>query len=107
MAEITKENKLESATTRVEAFSDGVFAIAITLLILELKIPENKVSEDASLKSYLLDLWPQYFAYILSFLVIGIYWANHHYIFKLYVQTDHFFLMLNLLFLMSISFLPF
>jgi len=55
----------------------------------------------------LLDLWPSYFAYVLSFVTIGIYWARHHYIFMLYQKTDHVFKLLNLLFLMWISFLPF
>ncbi|MDX1934871.1 MAG: TMEM175 family protein [Capsulimonadales bacterium] len=91
-------------TDRIEAFSDGVFAIAITLLILEIRIPE--VGPGKSLQSALLAVWPSYFAYLMSFLMIGIYWANHHYIFKLYKRTDHYFNLLNVLFLMCISFMP-
>jgi uncharacterized membrane protein len=97
----------ELTTQRIEAFSDGVFAIAITLLILEIKVPhDQEASGHAPLQGALLRLWPSYFAYVLSFLVIGIYWANHHYVFKLYKRTDHVFLLLNVLFLMCISFLP-
>ncbi len=93
-------------TGRVEAFSDGVFAIAITLLILEIKIPHAQgPSRPIDLRDGLLDLWPSYFAYVLSFVTIGIYWARHHYIFLLYEKTDHAFKLLNLVFLLSISFL--
>jgi uncharacterized membrane protein len=92
-------------TERIEAFSDGVFAIAITLLILEVKVPRGG-EPGFSLERALLRLWPQYLAYVLSFVVIGIYWANHHYVFKLYLRTDHVFNLLNVLFLLTISFLP-
>src|SRR5262249_13474245 len=77
-------------TERIEAFSDGVFAIAITLLILEVKVP-HAGDPGFSLARALLRLWPQYLAYVLSFVMIGIYWANHHYVFKLYARTDHVF----------------
>ncbi len=97
----------ERGTERIEAFSDGVFAIAITLLILEIKMPQPGSEPGAvRLVDVLLELWPAYFAYILSFVVIGIYWANHHYIFKLIEKTDHIMNLLNLLFLMFIAFLP-
>jgi len=97
----------EVSTQRIEAFSDGVFAIAITLLILEIKIPHfpGEISGE-QLKAALLGLWPAYLTYVLSFIVVGIYWANHHYIFKLYKRTDHTFNLLNVFFLMCISFLP-
>ena len=92
-------------TQRIEAFSDGVFAIAITLLIIEIGVP--RVTGDESLSEALGDLWPSYGAYVLSFVMIGIYWVNHHSLFRLFVRTDHFFLMLNVFFLMAIAFLPF
>src|SRR5258708_13308785 len=95
-------------TTRVQAFSDGVFAIAITLLILEIKVPRPaSPSEPFSLLQSLLGLSPSYFAYVLSFVTIGIYWARHHSIFMLYQRADYVFKLLNLLFLICISFLPF
>ena len=92
-------------TQRIEAFSDGVFAIAITLLIIEIGVPH--VTGDESLSEALGDLWPSYGAYVLSFVMIGIYWANHHSLFRLFVRTDHYFLILNVFFLMTIAFLPF
>ncbi|MCF3945742.1 DUF1211 domain-containing protein [Acidiphilium sp. AL] len=98
----------ERDTGRVEAFSDGVFAIAITLLILEIKVPHaHGSSRPFSLLGSLTGLWPSYFSYLLSFTMIGIYWANHHYIFKLFTRTNHTLNLLNLLFLLTISFLPF
>ncbi|MGE5108850.1 MAG: TMEM175 family protein [Sphingobacteriales bacterium] len=103
-----KENyNLEVTTQRLEAFSDGVFAIAITLLILEIKLPNADTLKNQSLAHYLLNLWPKYFAYVFSFVIIGIYWANHHYLFKLFNRTDHGFNMLNVLFLLTIAFLPY
>lgn len=97
----------ERGTWRIETFSDCVIAIAITLLILEIKPPSVQGPSRFSLLRGLISLWPSYFAYILSFVTIGIYWARHHYIFALYQKTDHVFKLLNLLFLMCISFLPF
>jgi uncharacterized membrane protein len=101
----TEDHLHPNETQRIEAFSDGVFAIAITLLIIEIGVPH--VSGEESLSKALGDLWPNYFAYALSFIMIGIYWANHHSFFRLFVRTDHYFLMLNILFLMAIAFLPF
>jgi uncharacterized membrane protein len=89
-------------TNRVEAFSDGVFAIAITLLVLEIRPPAG---EDLGRK--LLDLWPSYFAYVVSFLTIGIIWVNHHATFDRIVRVDRPLLFSNLMLLMSVSFLPF
>lgn len=98
----------EPDTQRLEAFSDGIFAIAITLLILEIKVPQVNPTEGIpSLVSGLFALWPSYFAYIFSFVMIGIFWANHHYVFQLYERSDSTFKLLNLFFLMCISFLPF
>lgn len=101
----------ETNTERVAAFSDGVFTIAITLLVLEIQVPEVNPAEGTtntqSLASALLALWPSYFAYIFSFVMIGSFWANHHYVFQFYERSDRIFKLFNLLFLMSISFLPF
>jgi len=94
-----------SDTLRLEAFSDGVFAIAITLLIIEIGVPH--VDSERSLTHALLHLWPSYFGYAVSFLTIGIMWANHHYMFKDIQRVDHTLLVLNLLLLMGIAFVPF
>jgi len=66
-------------TGRMEAFSDGVFAIAITLLILEVSVPESAFED---LRSGIVDEWPSYLAYVTSFLTIGGIWAAHHGIFR-------------------------
>lgn len=89
-------------TNRLEAFSDGVFAIAITLLVLEIKVPRGE-----SLGLGLLRLWPSYLAYAISFIVIGAIWINHHTMFVLIVRADPNLLLLNTLHLMFIAFLPF
>ena len=73
-----KKSDSEVSTKRPEAFCDGVFAIAITLLILEIKIPgREEIEKYNGLQNYPVHLWPSYFAYIFSFSTIGIYWANH------------------------------
>ena len=89
----------------MEAFSDGVFAIAITLLILAVGIEQSLASGD--LRHTLLHLWPAYAAYIVSFLTVGIMWVNHHQIFRHFERVDRPLLLLNILLLMCISFTPF
>jgi uncharacterized membrane protein len=95
----------EKETARVEAFSDGVFAIAITLLILELKVPHGLAAGE--LRRALLDEWPSYGAYLVSFATIGIMWLNHHRLFALIRRVDHTLLILNGLLLLTISVVPF
>src|SRR3989440_8251096 len=90
-------------TGRVEAFSDGVFAIAITLLILTIEPP----TRGDHLGHELLRLWPSYLAYGVSFLTIGIMWVNHHTIFRHFERVDRPLLLLNILLLMLIAFVPF
>jgi uncharacterized membrane protein len=94
-----------ASTNRLEAFSDGVFAIAITLLVLEIGVPH--VDANKSLAVELRHLWPSYFGYAVSFLTIGVMWINHHAMFKDIDRQDHRLLVFNLLLLLSISFLPF
>jgi uncharacterized membrane protein len=88
---------------RTEAFSDGVFAVAITLLALELKPPGG----EGALAHRLLEIWPSYLAYVVSFLTIGIMWLNHHTIFTHVVRVSRPLLVLNLLLLMLIAVTPF
>jgi uncharacterized membrane protein len=90
-------------TARLEAFSDGVFAIAITLLVLELHVREDS----DSLWRGLVDEWPQFAAYLSSFFVIGIMWVNHHSMFRQIRRTDRQLLFLNLLLLLWTALLPF
>ncbi len=95
----------DNETARIEAFSDGVFAIAITLLIIEIRPPH--VEGGHSLVEGLVGLWPSYLGYAISFLVIGTVWANHHNRFRLISRSDHQFLFLNVLFLLCVAFIPF
>jgi uncharacterized membrane protein len=92
-------------TSRIEAFSDGVFAIAITLLIIEIHIPGREHAE--TLGHELLRLWPSYLAYLTSFLTIGVMWVNHHYVFSFIDRADRTLMFLNTLLLMMIAFVPF
>jgi uncharacterized membrane protein len=102
------ETPQEKETGRVEAFSDGVFAIAITLLILEIRVPHSEqLPEGTRLLDALLEQWPAYIAYIISFVIIGIMWVNHHNLFKYIKRCDTVFLFLNGLLLMSITLVNF
>lgn len=92
-------------TNRLESFSDGVIAVAITLLVLDVKVPDLAGGE--SLVHALLDQWPHYAAYVVSFLTIGIIWINHHAMITRLGQADHSILILNLVLLMTIAILPF
>jgi uncharacterized membrane protein len=94
---------VDSETGRLETFADGVIAIAITLLILEVKVPGVPGKR---LGAEVLHIWPSYAGYIVSFLTIGVIWVNHHHMFKLIRRSTHAFLMLNVVFLMTIAFLP-
>jgi uncharacterized membrane protein len=91
-------------TGRLEAFSDGVFAIAITLLILEINVPESAFEH---LWKGIGDQWPSYLAYVTSFITIGGIWLAHHGIFRRLASADGMVMRLNILLLMLVSFLPF
>jgi uncharacterized membrane protein len=91
-------------SSRVDAFSDGVFAIAVTLLILNVQLPKP---EAGGLGRELLRLWPEYATYAASFLTIGIMWLNHHALFSRVERVDRPLVMLNLLLLMVVAFIPF
>ncbi len=88
-------------TTRLEAFSDGVIAIIITIMVLELKVPH-----DTSLGS-LLEMWPVFFSYALSFITVAIYWMNHHHLIHMVRRIDSGVMWANMGFLFVLSLLPF
>jgi uncharacterized membrane protein len=94
----------EAGTTRLETFSDGVFAIAATLLVLEIGVASTP---GGRLGHALLHLWPSYLAYATSFLTIGIIWINHHHCVETMARADRTLLFLNLLLLLTVAFLPF
>lgn len=98
----------EKETGRLEAFSDGVFAIAMTLLVLDIKTPRAAdLIGRSTLGDALLRQWPTYVAYALSFVTVLIMWTNHHKLFRLIRRTNHAFLMINGMLLMFITLVPF
>ena len=97
--------KIPSSTTlRLEAFSDAVIAIAITLLVIEIDVPDAKQGD---LFDALARQWPSYAAFLISFVVIGIMWVSHHAMFERIATVDRRLLFLNLMLLLGIGFLPF
>jgi len=101
----SRPRRVPSATSeRLEMFSDGVIAIAITLLVLEISVPDSRAGD---LFSDLLESWPSYVAFVLSFVVIGIMWVSHHSMFERIARVDRGLLFMNLLLLLGIAFLPF
>jgi uncharacterized membrane protein len=101
----------EKETGRVEAFSDGVFGIALTLLVLELKVPHRDAAgqalSSAELARALLRQWPSYLAYVTSFISILIMWVNHHAVFRLIRKTDAWLLFANGFLLLMVTVVPF
>jgi uncharacterized membrane protein len=93
--------------SRFEAFSDGVFAIAITLLVLEFRPPEIAKPTDASMAAGLLSMWPQFLVYAASFATIGIMWFNHYALFHNAPRVTYASLIANLVLLLLVCFLPF
>ena len=100
------EAALTEGTSRIEAFSDGVFAIAITLLILEIRLPDMREAE-GSLLAGLLALWPSYFAFALSFFVILVTWIAHHDLMGLIRVTTQPVQLANGFVLFYVTFIPF
>lgn len=93
---------------RIEALSDGVFSIAMTLLILEIKLPDfSKVHSESDLIWQFAILGPKIFSYVLSFIVLGIYWVGHHHQFTFIKHSDRFFIWINVFFLLFVSAVPF
>lgn len=97
----------ESETGRVEAFSDGVFGIAMTLLVIEIKLPAHELVEKNGLLHALIALWPSYLAFLTSFATILVIWVHHHRLFSLIARNDHPFLYWNGLVLFFVTFVPF
>jgi uncharacterized membrane protein len=95
---------MNAETSRVEAFSDGVFSIAITLLILDIKVPAAGSGE---LSLQLMRQWPAYLSFLISFAFIGIMWINHHRLFTHIAVSDDVLLILNLLLLLGVCAVPF
>jgi len=96
-------NPVEMGKNRLESFSDGVIAVAITLLVLGIGVPKDSTHLASDLGHH----WPEYAAYVISFLTIGIIWINHHAMISRLREADHTILILNLLLLMTIAVLPF
>ncbi|MHB1300398.1 MAG: TMEM175 family protein [Burkholderiales bacterium] len=97
----------EKETARIEAFSDGVFAIAITLLVLEIKVPSHEKVLEHGLAYSLFELWPAYLAFFISFVTILVIWVHHHLIFTQVRKTAPPLFYWNGLLLLVVTFVPF
>jgi uncharacterized membrane protein len=98
---VTDQPGTQNETARIEAFSDGVFAIAITLLILEIRVPPQ--TPDGTLRDALRGLWPSYVAFLASFMTIGVMWLNHHRLFSMINKKDDGLIVINLLLLLGMA----
>jgi uncharacterized membrane protein len=98
----------ELRLTRIEAFSDGVFAIVVTLLVLELKVPALKDHASVSeLAHQLVELLPKFLSWLISFIIVCKFWLNHHHVLAMARHADYAMVWLNSIFLMGQSFIPF
>jgi len=102
------KNNIDFKPIRVEALSDGVFAIVMTLLVIDLSVPMTSKPEAASeLGAMLLEMWPKFFAFILSFIVLGVFWFSHYGLFRFINRSNSKFAWINIFFLMTVSLIPF
>src|SRR3954466_5326434 len=99
----------ERGLNRFEGFSDAVFAIALTLLIVEIKAPGSPDGPQgySDLVQAMAEQWREHLALILCYVVIGAYWLQHHYSGRIYARTDHWFGAINLVFLLAIVVIPY
>jgi uncharacterized membrane protein len=104
----TADGRNKIGLERLIFFSDAVFAIAVTLLAMEVRIPElQKPVTENQLFVSILSIWPKYLGYFVSFLVIGFFWIGHHRKFRMINKYDHTLLFINLVLLMVVAFIPF
>lgn len=98
----------EVATTRLETLTDGVFAIAMTLLVLSIQIPDQLIHPTSQdLLAQLVSLWPKILSFIVSFIILGMFWVGHHTEFRYIKKLDHKLIWLNIFYLLFVSLLPF
>ncbi len=104
-----KTHGAERGLHRLEGFSDAVFAIALTLLIVEIKVPGSPDGPHGymDLARAMAEQWREHLALVLCYLVIGTYWLQHHYSGRIYARSDHWFSAINLLFLLAIVVIPY
>lgn len=96
-----------STTLRIEALSDGVFAIVLTLMVFQIRIPDLPAERVAELWPRLVHQWPEFYSYVISFMIVGAYWIGHHGLYHMVKRTSLTLLWLNLIFLMFVAFLPY
>jgi uncharacterized membrane protein len=101
------QSEIRPGVERLEAFSDGVFSIIITLLVLDLRVPHRDALARRGLSDALLAQWPNYAAFIVSFLLVGVVWSNHRAMFQYIRRLDHGLVVLNTLLLLCVAVLPF
>ena len=99
---------MQLGRNRIEALTDGVFAVAMTLLVLDIRVPELQQSlATAELPLKLLSLWPKFLSYTISFVILGVYWVGHHVQLSFIRRADRPLLWINILFLLWVALVPF
>jgi uncharacterized membrane protein len=106
---LSQETGNEISKSRIEMLTDGLFAIVMTLLVLEITVPQLTHSEVAAgeLPRRLLTLWPVIYSYALSFVILGFFWINHHDQFYYVKRANRVFVWITIFYLMSVAFIPF
>jgi uncharacterized membrane protein len=109
MSEESREKKLERGltTNRIESLSDGVFAIVLTLMVFQIRVPDTPPNQPHELWAHLMKQAPEFYSYAISFVLVGIYWVAHHNMYHLVKRSTRLLLWINLLFLMFVGFVPY
>ncbi len=103
-----KPNVMGFTVGRVNGLSDGVFAVAITLLVLSIAVPQIRGTvTESKLAHGIAELWPHFFAYTLSFIIIGMFWISHHALFTAIRRVDRVLIWMNMFYLLMIVFMPY
>nr|HEV7953623.1 TMEM175 family protein [Candidatus Acidoferrales bacterium] len=109
ISEESREKKLERGltTNRIESLSDGVFAIVLTLMVFQIRVPDTPADQPHELWARLIHQAPEFYSYAVSFILVGIYWVAHHNMYHLVKRSTRLLLWMNLLFLMFVGFVPY
>ena len=100
-------HKLSMSSTRLETLGDGIFSVAMTILVIELRLPDVRGNSVSDFMQAIYETWHQLFCYLISFIILGIMWYGHRLVFEYISKTNRYFIFLGILFYMVVCLVPF